>query len=155
MPLVDYQEIATKLQQGLGQAFSEEPWLLNLPGKSIACKVDQYYYVAVMPAFLDKLSEWSGVSRGRVAEALVKTGNIITRAPERNPMVRVGLCWDGQVYDLKAAFVDADFIDRALRYYGGLETVLNVSELKIASSSREKVEGLFIDKTAPQELAYE
>lgn len=154
MPLTDYQEIADKLQKGLGHAFAEEPWILNLPGKSIACKVDQYYYVAVMPAFLDKMAEWSGVPRGRVAEALVKTGNFITKAPERNPMLRIGLCWDGQTYDLKAAFVDADFIDRALRFYGHMETVLNVSDLKISEASRDKVEELFEDKTAPQDLAY-
>ncbi|WP_147821966.1 hypothetical protein [Salidesulfovibrio onnuriiensis] len=154
MPLTDYQEIATKLQKALGHAFAEEPWLLNLPGKSIACKIDQYYYVAVMPAFVDQLSEWAGVSRGRAAEALVKTGNLITKAPERNPMLRLGLVWDGQTYDLKAAFVDADFIDRALRFYGGLESVLNVSELKLSEASRDRVEELFENKTAPQALAY-
>ncbi len=155
MPLTDYQEIATKLQKGLGDAFREEPWLLNLPGKSIACKIDQYYYVALMPAFLDKLAEWAGVSRGLAAQALVKTGNLITKGPERNPMLRLGLCWDGQVYDMKSAFVDADFIDRALRFYGGMETPLNVSELKISSHFRDKVETLFENKTAPQGLAYE
>ncbi len=38
MPLTDYTEIVEKLQKALGRGFAEEPWILNVPGKSIACK---------------------------------------------------------------------------------------------------------------------
>ncbi len=154
MPLIDYQDVVFRLQQGLGQAFADTPWILNLPGKSVACKVDQYYYVAVMPAFIEKLAEWSNIAPAVVSESLVRTGNFITKAPERDPQLSLGLTWDGKIYDLKAAFVDADFIDRALRFFGGMESVLNVSELRIASASRESVEDFFEGKTPPQGLAY-
>lgn len=154
MPLIDYQDVVFRLQQGLGQAFADKPWILNLPGKSVACKVDQYYYVAVMPAFIDKLSSWANVEPEVAAESLVRTGNFITKAPDRDPVVSLGLTWGGRVCEMESAFVDADFIDRALRFYGGLETVLNVSELRIASASRESVEDFFEGKTPPQALAY-
>lgn len=155
MPLIDYQDIADRAQKGLGQAFRQEPWILNLPGKSVACKVDQYYYVVIMPKFIEKLAGWSGVKTELVLEALIKTGNLITKAPERKPEMNLGLCWDGKMVEMESAFVDADFMDRALRFYGGLESSLNVSELKMSSLFREQVESFFEGKTPPQALAYE
>lgn len=154
MPLVDYAEAVERLQRGLGRAFSEEPWALNIPGKSVACKLDPLYYLAVMPAFVEKLSRFSGMRPENVVETLVKTGNFITRPPERDPVLSVGVTWSGKVYEIKAAFVEVDFIDRAVRMHGGMDTGLNVSDLKIAASSRSAVEEFFEDKTPPQGLAY-
>lgn len=154
MPLIDYTERIERLQRGLGRAFEAEPWALNLPGKSIACKLDQYYYLAVMPAFVEKLARYSGLFPESVVETLVRTGNLITRPPKRDPVVTLGVTWSGKVYEISAAFVEADFIDRAIMVHGGMESGLNVSELKIAAGSRQAVEELFEGKTAPQGLAF-
>lgn len=154
MPLIDYTERIERLQRGLGRAFEAEPWILNLPGKSVACKLDQYYYLAVMPAFAEKLARYSGLLPESVVETLVRTGNLITRPPERDPVVTLGVTWGGKVYEITAAFVEADFIDRAIKVYGDMESGLNVSDLKIAAASKPSVDELFEGKTAPQGLAF-
>lgn len=154
MPLKDFTEIIEQLQKKLGRGFADEPWMLNVPGKSIACKIDQYYYLAVMPAFVDQLARLGGMFPDQVSEALVKTGNLITKAPDRDPLVPLTVSWTGKGVRLKAAFIDADFIDRAVKTYGGMQTVLNVSDLKISSEDKATVEAFFEDKTPPQNLAY-
>lgn len=155
MPLVDYAEAVERLQRGLGRAMDEEPWVLNIPGKSVACKLDHLYYLAVMPAFVEKLSRFSGMMPEKVVETLVRTGNFITRPPEREPVLPVGVTWGGRVYEIRAAFVEADFIDRAARLHGGMDSGLNVSDLKLTAASREAVELFFEGKTPPQGLAYD
>lgn len=154
MPLSDYTETLERLQQALGKGFAEEPWILNMPGKSIACKVDQYYYLAVMPAFVDQMARMGGTFPDKVVEVLVKTGNLITKAPDRDPMVPLTVSWGGRPVTLKAAFVDADFIDRAVKTYGNMSSVLNVSELKISEADKARVDIFFEGKTPPQKLAY-
>lgn len=154
MTLTDYTGIVERLQKTLGKGFANEPWILNMPGKSIACKIDQYYYIAVMPAFVEQLGRLGGMFPDQVTEALVKTGNFITKAPDRNPLVPLTVSWGGRAIKVKAAFVDADFIDRAVKTYGNMGAVLNVSELKISEEDKEKVEAFFEGKTAPQKLAY-
>lgn len=154
MPLENYAETIERLQQGLGKGFADEPWILNMPGKSIACKIDQYYYLAVMPAFVDALGRLGGMFPDKVTEALVKTGNLITKSPDRNPLVPLTVSWGGRGIALRAAFVDADFIDRSAKIYGGSGGGLNVSELKISEADKGKVEEFFEGKTPPQKLAY-
>lgn len=154
MPLKDYSEIAARLQQTLGKGFANEPWILNMPGKSIACKIDQYYYLAVMPAFTDQLGRLGGMFPDQVMEALVKTGNLITKGPDRDPLLPLTVSWGGRAVTIKAAFVDADFIDRAVKTYGNMSSALNVSELKISKEDKDKIEAFFKDKTPPQDLAY-
>jgi hypothetical protein len=154
MPLKDYSEIIERLQRGLGKGFAEEPWILNMAGKSIACKIDHLHYLAVMPAFVEQLGRLGGVFPDQVTEALVRTGNFITKAPERNPILPLTVSWGGRAITISAAFVDADFIDRAVRTYGGLHTPLNLSDLRISAADRERVEAFFEDKTPPQALVY-
>ncbi len=154
MPLKDYTDSVERLQRALGKGFSNEPWILNVPGQSIACKIDQFYYLAVMPAFVDQLARLGGMFPDQVVEALVKTGNFITKAPDREPLLPLTVSWGGKGIGVRAAFVDADFIDRAVKTYGGVGSVLNVSELKISVEDKGKVEELFEGKTAPQKLAY-
>ena len=154
MPLKDYSEIVERLQQALGKGFAAEPWLLNLPGKSVACKIDQYHYLAVMPGFLETLGRLGGMFPDQVREALVKTGNLITKAPDRDPLLALTVSWGGRSVTVQGAFVDADFIDRAVKTYGGMGSVLSVSELKISEHDKERVEEFFEGKTAPQGLAY-
>ncbi len=154
MPLKDFTGIIEKLQRALGKAFAEEPWTLNLPGRSVACKVDQYYYLAVMPAFVEQLGRIGGMFPDQVTEALVKTGNLITKGPERDPVLSLTVGWGGPTVTLRAVFVDADFIDRAVKIYGGVGSVLNVSELKISGGDKERLETFFEGKTPPQNLVY-
>ena len=125
-----------------------------MPGRSIACKIDQYYYLAVMPAFIETLGRMGGMFPDQVREALVRTGNFITKAPERDPVIPLTVSWGGRGVTVNGAFVDADFIDRAVKTYGGLASILNVSDLKISSDDRERIEAFFEDKTPPQALAY-
>lgn len=154
MPLSDYAETLERLQQALGKGFAEEPWILNMPGRSLACKIDQYYYLAVMPGFVEQLARMGGTFPDKVTEALVKTGNFITKGPDRDPLLPLTVSWGNRPVTLKAAFVDADFIDRAVKTYGGLTSVLNVSELKISQADRPKIDDFFEGKTPPQKLAY-
>jgi len=154
MPLKDHAGNVERLQKGLGKAFVDEPWILNLPGKSVACKIDHLYYLVVMPAFVEQLGRFGGMFPDQVLESLVKSGNLITKAPERDPLLTLSVSWGGRAVTVKAAFLDADFIDRAVKTYGGLPSVLNVSELKINSEDKEKVEAFFEGKTPPQNLAY-
>ncbi|WP_207262499.1 hypothetical protein [Desulfovibrio sp. Huiquan2017] len=154
MALADYTASVNHLQRALGRAFADEPWLLNMPGRSVACKIDQYYYLAVMPGFLETLGRLGGMFPDQVLETLVRTGNLITRHPERDPRLALTVSWGARAVTLTGAFVDADFIDRAVKTYGGFGTILNVSDLKISAADRDRVEALFEDKTPPQGLAY-
>ena len=147
MLLKNHTDNVERLQQTLGKAFADEPWILNMPGKSVACKIDHLYYLAVMPAFVEQLGRYGGMFPDQVLESLIKTGNLITKAPERNPTLSLTVSWGGRAITVKSAFVDADFIDRGVKTYGGLPSVLNVSELKISSADKEKVESFFKDKT--------
>lgn len=154
MPLKNHSDNVERLQKALGKAFTDEPWILNMPGKSIACKIDHLYYLVVMPAFVEQLGRYGGMFPDQVLESLIKTGNMITKAPQRDPHIPLTVSWGGRSVTVKAAFVDADFIDRAVKTYGGVSSVLNVSELKISSADKEKVIAFFEDKTPPQDLAY-
>jgi hypothetical protein len=154
MPLKDYAEMAERVQRALGRGFADEPWILNMPGRSIACKIDHLHYLAVMPAFVDHLGRLAGMFPDQVTECLVRTGNFITRSPERQPEMALTVSWGGRPVTIRAAFVDADFIDRALRTYGNLPTPLNLSDLRISLADRGRVDAFFEDKTPPQALAY-
>ncbi|NDV17871.1 hypothetical protein GO013_00370 [Pseudodesulfovibrio sp. JC047] len=154
MPLKEYTVIVERLQQTLGRGFADEPWLLNLPGKSVVCKIDPHYYLAVMPAFLETLGRLGGVFPDQVREALVKTGNLLTKAPERDPNLPLTVSWGGKSFTIQGAFVDADFIDRAVKTYGGSASILQVSDLKISRDDKSRIETFFIEKTPPQDLAY-
>jgi hypothetical protein len=154
MALADYTASVEHLQKALGKAYAAEPWLLNMPGRSVACKIDHHYYLAVMPGFLETLGRLGGMFPNQVREALVKTGNLITKPPERDPLLPLTVSWGGRSVTLTGAFVDADFIDRAVKTYGGFGAILNVSDLKISAADRDRIETLFEDKTPPQTLAY-
>lgn len=154
MPLPDYQDILTRLQMALGKAYLAEPSLLNVPGRSLACKVDPLYYLALEPAFAERLAKAAALLPATVVEALVRTGNYITRAPERCHELDVNVVLHGRTLALRGSFVDADFIDRALRLYAGLPQSLEVSELRIAGDCRARLEPLFENKTFLRPLAF-
>lgn len=154
MPLPDYHERAERMQRGLARAYVADVTLLNLPGRSLACKVDPLYYLAVQPYFDEALERWAGLMPGSAPDALVRTGAYVTRAPERAHVLDLGVSWGGRVLRLRATFVDADFIDRALRLYAGAARGLELSDLRILSGERALVEEFFENKTAPRNLAY-
>jgi hypothetical protein len=154
MPLPDYQDILTRLQQALGKAYRAEPGLLNIPGRSLACKVDPLYYLALEPAFAESLAKAAALLPATVVEALVRTGNYITRAPERRHEVDVEVVLHGRTLALHGSFVDADFIDRALRLYAGLPGGLEVADLRLAGRCRPLLEPLFENKTPLRDLAF-
>ena len=154
MPLLDYQELVNRLQQGLARAWVQSPDLLNLSGRSVACKLDAYYYLASQPGFDEALARWAAVRPESVAEALVRTGNYITSPPGREHVVEVSVWMGGGVRTLRASFVDAEFVDRALKLYAGQPSGLSLSDLRLAEESREIVEKLFTNKTPPGKLAF-
>lgn len=154
MSLTDYQDRITRLQKGLGQAFADEPFILNIPGKSIALKVDPYYYIAIEPSFTSSLSEWSAMLKNNVRDTLVRTGNVVTSADSRNPLIRLPLEWDGRRYNMSVCFVESDFIDQALKIYGGVREDIGLSEMRIPSSQRERLDDFFGERTLLQSVAF-
>lgn len=154
MPLPDYQHRVTLLQKALAKAWRRDPALLNVPGHSIACKIDPHYYLAAQPFFDTELARSAGMFPTLTVEALVKTGLFITSAPEREHVLDVTLHYGGNTLSMPASFVDAEFIDAALKQYGGEPTGLQVADLRIAEESREAVETLFEGKTPPASVAY-
>lgn len=154
MPLIDYQERVTLLQKALAKACGRDAAFLNIPGHSIACKIDPNYYLAAQPFFDTELARAAGMFPSAVIEALKKTGLVITRPPKREHILTVKIAYSGSTLAMPVSFVDAEFIDGALRQYGGSATGLQVVDLRIAEASREVVEELFEDKTPPASVAF-
>lgn len=154
MPLKDYQEIVSRLQKGLAKAFVQTPYILNLPDRAVACKVDPYYYIAFQPAFTQALARWSGMHPETVLEALTKTGNLVTRPPERKHSVHLEVNWGGSPLEIEASFLAADFIDRALKFYAGLPAGLEVADLKIQPGHKQSLEELFTNKEPLKDFVY-
>ena len=152
--LTDYQELVPRLQRALARVFTQAPWVLNTPGRSVACKIDPLYYLAPQPGFTESLARWAGVLPARVDEALVKTGNIITSPPDRLPWLVVRVVFGGREQGMRASFIDADFVERGLKLYAGFEGGLPISDLRLAEASRPSVQALFAGKTAPQDFAF-
>jgi hypothetical protein len=154
MPLKDYQDIVTRLQKGLARAWAEDPLLLNLPGRSLACKIEPDYYLALQPAFVEHLARFAAVLPKSVTEALLKTGLLVSAPPERAHVLTVGVIFGGRRTAVRASFVDADFIDRALKLYAGQPAGLEISELRLQKECRAELAAFFKNKTPPRELAY-
>lgn len=154
MPLADYQDRVNRLQRALARAWTRDPAILNVPGKSMACKLDPNYYLAVQPFFDTDLARAAGMLPRSAAEALVKSGLFITAPPEREHVLNVGVAYGRHRLTIPVSFLDAEFVDRALRLYGGAPSGLPVADLRLAEESRELVERLFDGKTPPGRLVY-
>lgn len=154
MPLPDYQSDVERLQRGLARAWLDDPTILNLPGTSLACKLDPLYYLAVQPSFSRTMGRLGGMFPDRAMDALVRTGLLITRPPERTRALSLAVVFGGRTLTVKASFLDADFVDRAVKLYGGAPTGLEVADLRITADCREDVETFFADKTPPGDVAY-
>lgn len=152
----DYSEIVVRLQKALGKAYAESGLVLGVPGVSVAVKIDPNYYLAVMPAFLGRLGEWSGMFPDAVREALVRTGNLVTHPDDRNGVLPVTVLWGEPLVSrrINASFVLAEFIDRAVKLYGGEPTLPPVADIRLDSTDMETLEAFFEDKTCIDKTAF-
>jgi hypothetical protein len=154
--LVDYSEILTRLEEALGRHYRQSPAILNLPGVSVAMKIDPFYYLALRPSFGELLGKWAGVTPERVEETLVRTGNLVVgpgraRYPEPLAVFEEG---SSTVLRLAADFVPAPCLDRAVVRYGGEPGPLSVSGLRLLAGQRPALEAFFAGMTPPAALAY-
>lgn len=169
MPLTDYAETLERLQKALAAQHAKAPQILNTPGVSVALKLDQNYWLVLDPLFVTSLAKWSGLLPDTVLQTLTRTGNMIT-APAasgegkdavRSHALPLAVTWPSQPggLELSAAFVLADFIERALSLYGETEAARaashSLSDLRIRASERDKVQAFFSGKTPPGKWAYD
>lgn len=154
MPLKDYQDALTRLQKGLAGAFSQTPGVINTPGQSLVCKVDPDYYLALEPIFTEIMARWAVSFPQGVLETLVHTGNLVFCKPLGTHILPLTVSWGGQDYEVQAAFLQADFVDRALKLYAGQAQALPVSELRIRAGERAAVAAFFGEVTPPGDVAF-
>lgn len=154
MSLQDYKIRIDRLQQGLGKAFVENPFILNIPGKSIALKVDPYYYVAFEPAFTENLSRFGVMLKKNVRDTLVRTGNLVTHPETRSPIIKIRMKWNDRNYAMNVCFVESGFIDQALKIYGGVKDEIGLSEISIHESEKERLEKFFGERTPLKSVAF-
>lgn len=154
--LVDYAEILSRMEQALGRHFAQSPSILNVPGVSVALKIDPFYYLALRPTFGELLGKWAGVPPARAEETLLRTGNMVlgpgrARYPQPLLVFEEGT---GATLRLAADFVPASFIDRAVTMYGGEAGPLSVSGLRLLASQKDSLAAFFQDTTPIESLAY-
>lgn len=154
--LVDFSEILNRLEQALGRHYRQSPSLLNLPGVSVAMKLDPFYYLALRPSFGELLGKWAAVTPKRVEETLVRTGNLVvgpgrTRYPESLAVFEEG---SATVLRLTADFVPASWIDGALMRYGGATAPPAVSGLRLLSDQGPALSRFFAGMTPLAALAF-
>ena len=154
MPLKDYQDALTRLQKGLASAFQATPEVVNVPGQSLICKVDPEYYLALEPIFTEIMARWAVSFPENVLETLARTGNMVVCKPLSTHIIPLTVNWGGRDFEVQAAFLLADFVDRALKLYAGMPQPLPVSELRIRADERQAVEAFFGDLTPPGAVAF-
>lgn len=154
--MIDYGEILPRLEKALGTRFRDNPDILNVPGTSVACKVDPFTYVAPHPAFVTFLAKWAGVPLETAAETLVRTGNLLVDASRNRLDGPVALVEEGsaRVARLPLDFIPASFIDRAVVLYGGEQDPLPVSRLRVLRAEKPRIEAFFAGKTPLLDVAY-
>lgn len=155
MPLTDYAEILDRLQKSLAARYVQSPELLNAPGRSLADKIDQNYYLCVEPLFTTNMAKLSGVFPETVVETMTRTGNIITRPGDRAYTLDLEVAWDEgrKILPVQACFVLADFVERALALYAEAAKP-TLSDLRIPARERANVEAFFQGKTPPSKWVY-
>lgn len=154
MPLKDYQDSLTRLQKGMANAYKQSPQVLNVPGQSVACKVDPNYYLALEPVFSEILARWAISFPDSVLETLTHTGSVVVCKPMATHVIPLTVNWGGRDYEIQAAFLQADFVGRALKLYAGVADPLPVSELRIRADERAAVEAFFAGLTPPGGVAF-
>ncbi len=152
----DYSDIAQRLQRGLGRAYRESPMILGVPGASVAVKIDPHHYLAVLPAFLNRLAEWAGVFPDTAREAMVRSGNLVTGGPDRKCEVAVTAVWGAPptARRIRACFVLAEFVDRAIRLYGDEPAPPPVADLRLVAADSRRLGAFFEGKTRIDKTAF-
>ncbi len=148
--LTDYFSIISLVQKRLAEKYEKYPQMLNVPGKSIACKIDENYYLILYPSFIEYTCKMCGVLPKTLIEALIKTGNLIVDPITRDYVRLVEVRWreDMNPLRVRAGFVVSSFLDNSFRFYGQkIKQVLPVSSLKISSRSKSNIASLFTNKT--------
>ncbi len=153
--MIDYIELCNRMQRELALRYTQRRDLLNLPGRSLACKLDPFYYLAMYPGLLAPLARWAATMPNRAEEALIKTGSLILGGHERKPWLVLQVSWaDGRRRArFKACFLHSSFVDRAVQLYAGLAEP-PVSDLRIDAAHREKVQRFLEGKTEVLGLAF-
>lgn len=149
-PLIDYSRIINLVQKELAKRYELNNTILNVPGKSIACKVDENYYLILYPLFIEYLCKICGILPNSLTETLIKTGNLIVDPVTKDFCRLVEVRWtlDMMPIRVKAGFVVNSLIDNSLRFYGRTrKRALEVSDLKISVRSKSNIESLFVNKT--------
>lgn len=154
MPLKDYQDALTRLQKGMAQAYRQSQSVLNVPGQSVACKVDPNYYLALEPVFTEIMARWAVTFPQNVLETLSHTGSVVVCRPMGTHIIPLTVTWGGRDYEIQAAFLLAEFVDRALKLYAGAMEPLPVSDLRIRQDERQAVEAFFAGLTPPGSVAF-
>jgi hypothetical protein len=155
--IVDYTELIERMQSEIARRYLEYPETLNYPGKSFACKVDPYYYLAVYPALFTVLARWARTMKHRVEEALVRTGSLVS-GPAEARSLSLKVVWETQGFGLEQrtleiCFLHSSFIDRGVMIYGdGREPP--ASPLRIDAAERARVDAFLAGKTGVASMAY-
>ena len=154
--LVDYAEILSRLEQALGRHYAHTPSILNVPGVSVALKIDPFYYLALRPAFGELLGKWAAVPPARVEETLSRTGNLVLGPGRSRYPKPIVVFEDGTAATraLTADFVPAQCIDRAVVMYGGEPGPLPVAGLRLHAGQKEALAAFFQGMTPIAALAY-
>jgi len=154
--LVDYPEVLSRLEQALGRRYAASSAILNIPGVSVALKIDPFYYLALRPKFGELLGKWAAVPPSRVEETLARTGNLVlgpgkVRYPEPVAVFEEG---SRDVVRLPADFLPAAWIDRAVTMWGGETSPLPVSGLRLAEEQKDALAAFFQGMTPIADLAF-
>ena len=152
----DYNKITELIQSEISARYLENHGILNHPGKSLACKIDPLYYLALPKAMLDTLAQWTGMSPEKISAALVRTGNMISSDKDRNHIIPLRLKHGQQspAGAVNCCLLSADFIDRALIIYAGVTEEPPISPLKIHISCKEALNDFLNGKPALAAIAY-
>ena len=150
----DFAELTERVLRGLGKAYAASAQVLNAPGRSVAVKIDPLYYLALWPAFAERIGRYAGALPRSVEEALVRSGNLVSSGPDRQAALPLRLAWPGGAAAVSAAFLLADFVERGLALYGGAAGPLPVSPVRIRREDRALVLDFFAGKTPPHDSAF-
>lgn len=130
--MLDHAAGLDRLQAALAREVRARPWRLNRPGRSLACKVDPLYYLALSPLFLARWAGWALMAPGDAAEVLLRTGSLVSRKlpSGRKTELVLRLRWPGGGGAFRVQFFLAETIDRALLLHGGTPAP-GVSSLRV------------------------
>lgn len=149
-PLTDYIEIISMVQKGLVKIFEHDESVLNVPGKSIALKVDLNYYLALYPSFFEVVCKKCGILPKTLLESLIKTGNLIVDPVTKDYYRLIEVRWKSDMTPIKinAGFLVSSFVDNSFKLYGRkIKTPLPISNLKISRKYKSNIDPLFSNKT--------